>query len=344
MKKLILALLILVTIVMATSCRPYDRPEFVDIDSNETAFIIPLVQDTKSQAKYMSEEYLRENMIATKRVQIPHMWVQTGRAPFSGNWVATVRVIKVNRTPVSVTWNGNDSKTAVMLESKESIGFTLPISLTAMISEEDTPKFLNKYTSSKSLLDVVNTDVNAFIKTKSSEAFGLMTLEECKVQKAEVLKRVFEEAKVFFKDYGVTLTQFGMIDGFLYDKKEIQSAIDDQIVQQSLGRVMKEKSINAEITRELDRKNAEVAREIALENAKNVAAIETLAANTKTDIARYDAEQKLETLEVVTKIKQLEIEQTRANAFLVWAQSGGQLPNVIPEGVFTSMGLTEFFK
>jgi len=156
--------------------RPFDKPEFKEIGSNETAFIVPLTGSTDKQAGFMSEKYLQDNKVATKRIPIPHEWVQDGKKANNGHYQATIQVIIVNRTPYSVTWtkykNGQDGDLdarRIPVESTESIGFTIPISVTAMISEEDAAKFLNKYTEKRSLADVVDTDVNAYIKTKSSE-------------------------------------------------------------------------------------------------------------------------------------------------------------------------------
>jgi len=58
-----------------TGCmKPYDKPEFVEIDTSETGFLIPLEGDLTQQAKFQSEDYLKQRKVATKRVQITHRW------------------------------------------------------------------------------------------------------------------------------------------------------------------------------------------------------------------------------------------------------------------------------
>lgn len=38
------------------SCvKPYDTPEYAEIDTSETGFLIPLEGDSRSQAKFQSE-------------------------------------------------------------------------------------------------------------------------------------------------------------------------------------------------------------------------------------------------------------------------------------------------
>src|SRR2546423_5626245 len=85
-----------------TGCmRSYDKPEFVEIDTSETGFLIPLEGDAGQQEKFQSEGYLSQRKVATKRVQITHRWLQEGRMPTDGRWITTVRLLKVNRSPVT---------------------------------------------------------------------------------------------------------------------------------------------------------------------------------------------------------------------------------------------------
>jgi len=71
--------------------KAYDKPEFVEVDTSETGFLIPLEGDAGKQEKFQSEGYLRDEKVATKRVQIVHRWSQEGRMPTDGRWIATVR-------------------------------------------------------------------------------------------------------------------------------------------------------------------------------------------------------------------------------------------------------------
>src|SRR5205823_12260113 len=93
------------SIFALTGCiRSYDRPEYAEIDTSETGFLIPLEGNIATQARFQSEEYLRELKVAAKRVQITHRWSQEGRLPNSGRWIGTVRLIKVNRSPITREW------------------------------------------------------------------------------------------------------------------------------------------------------------------------------------------------------------------------------------------------
>jgi hypothetical protein len=140
-------LLLPVAMLMSTSgcIKPYDKPEYVEIDTSETGFLIPLEGDGTQQAKFQSEDYLKQRKVAAKRVQITHRWSQEGRISSNGRWIPTVRLVKVNRSPVTREWmspgmtNGEglrrpgQSDQAIWIESGDSVGFSMGFTCTAFI-------------------------------------------------------------------------------------------------------------------------------------------------------------------------------------------------------------------
>ena len=111
MKKIItIALMLVIICCLFTGCRkPYDKPEFITIEASQTAFLIPLVGDSSNQAAFESEELLLEAKVATKEIQIPHRWVQTGRQNYTGEYRASATLIVVERKPVSRSWESGDT-------------------------------------------------------------------------------------------------------------------------------------------------------------------------------------------------------------------------------------------
>ena len=270
-----------VAVVMMTtivSCRPYDRPEYVDIGTNDTAFAIKLEQKQTENA-VVGEDMWKKNLVNAKRIEIPHRWNKTGRANWKGKWIPTIKVVKVSRSPVSVLWDENSANKQIKAESKESIGFTVPITLTATIADDDAAiKFLNKWGSDKTLEDAVNTTLNAFIQDSMNKKLSALGLEEDKKQKSAIITAVGEELKAYALENGITITQFGGTSGFVYDKKEIQEAIDKQAIAQAEGKRLQEEQENQKIINatnaitaknqnDIDLKNAETARKIAEEKA-----------------------------------------------------------------------------
>ena len=106
--KRIIALVLMVTLMIPCLCacgrKPYDKPEFVTIEASQTAFLIPLVGDSGAQGVFESEALLLEAKVATKEIQIPHRWVQTGRKTYMGEWRPSATLIVVERKPVSRSW------------------------------------------------------------------------------------------------------------------------------------------------------------------------------------------------------------------------------------------------
>ncbi len=77
-----------------------------------------------------------------RETQIVHRWNQEGRPPGTGQWFATVRLVKVNRSPITRerTAEGEhmSGDKAIWIESADSVGFTC----TAFIDEKDAATFL----------------------------------------------------------------------------------------------------------------------------------------------------------------------------------------------------------
>jgi len=91
--------------------KPYDKPEYVEIDTSDTGFLIPLEGDSAKQARFESVDYLQERKVAAKRIQITHRWNQEGRISNDGRWLPLVRLVKVNRSPLTREWTAEGKHT-----------------------------------------------------------------------------------------------------------------------------------------------------------------------------------------------------------------------------------------
>ena len=99
MKKVLFMLLVMVSCVSLVGCiKPPKVEEFEEVKNNETAFLIQLEGD--QQAKLDSLESLKKMQVSAKRVGIPLRWRKTGRFSWQGNWIPTVIVLKVDRSPI----------------------------------------------------------------------------------------------------------------------------------------------------------------------------------------------------------------------------------------------------
>ncbi len=224
-KKLIVAPLLLTASLSMAGCgfvKPYEKPEFVTIEANQTAFVIPLEGKTSDQGKFESAELLKDAQVATKRVEIPHKWVKTGRLPGSGKYVDTVRVIVVDRYPATREWTG---KSSFIGESKDSVKFDQGISATAQILEEDAATFLYQY-SGKPLEEVMSKEIRNKIGSVLLEKYGTMNIDQIRVNKQDIINHVRKEVEPYFKNVGITLSNIGYIGDMKYLNQDIQAAIN----------------------------------------------------------------------------------------------------------------------
>ena len=254
-----------------TGCvKPYDEPEFVEIKPNQTAFVIPLEGKTSDQGKFESEELLKKAQVATKRIEIPHKWVKTGRFNHEGEWKDTVRVLVVDRYPETREWNG---ETAFVGESKDSIKFKQGISATAQILEEDTSTFLYQY-SGKDLKTVMDKEIRNKIGSVLLEKYGTMDIDKVRASKSDVIEHVRKVVEPYFKDRGITLSNIGYIGDLQYLQQDIQEAINKDF------KAKQEKKAQATI----NSKNEEQAQSELVQAEKKAKAMKTLEAMKELEI------------------------------------------------------------
>lgn len=231
-KKLIVLLLVIVmSCTLFAGCRkPYDKPEFITIEASQTAFLIPLVGDSTAQSAFESEELLTEAKVATKEIQIPHRWVQTGRKHWMGEWKPSATLIVVERKPISRSWESGDSTAtsankAIFGETSDQIGIYVGMNCTAMIDEKDAAKFLYRYNNTP-LESVIDTDIKKLVEDRFNIETAKYTSTELGAKKGEIMEAVKEYVIPYFKEYGITITVLGMKEGVSYENDEIQKAID----------------------------------------------------------------------------------------------------------------------
>jgi hypothetical protein len=325
---------------MSGCIRPYDTPEYAEIDTSETGFLIPLEGNSGHQAKFQSEEYLRELKVAAKRVQITHRWSQEGRLVNSGRWIPTVRLIKVNRSPVTREWTaeattGTAAKNqAIWIESSDSVGFSMGFTCTAFIPEEQAAKFLYWYPTG-SLSNVMDTEVRGRVQQVAAEIAAKYPLDALRARKQEISDAVKADVTNFFAQRGIVITTVGMFGGMTYENVEIQKAIDNTVIAQQL-KVVNEARFEAQ-QRDNDRVTleanavAERARRIASgeADAKKIAAQAEAQSIREVNKALAEAQQN----PLLYQLRSLEVERSRVEHW------NGQYPTYLLQTGATSPNL-----
>jgi hypothetical protein len=331
-------------LLLVSGCKPFDRPEYVEIDTSETGFLIPLECDSGAQARFQSEDYLLARKVATKRVQILHRWSQEGRMNSDGKWIPTVRLIKVNRSPVTREWtteslpsSGRVVRTdrAIWIESADSVGFSMGFACTAFIAEDDAARFLYWYPSG-SLSEVMDKEIRARIQQVAAEVAAKYPLDSLRAKKQEIADAVKKDVTSFFQTRGVTVTTIGMFGGMTYENPEIQRAIDQTFIAQQLKVVAEAKfqaqqKENERIELEADGVAERARREASgLADAKKTQADADSEAIRKMEKALNEAAQN----PLLLQLKALEVEKTRIEKwdgkYPTWyVGSGGAMPSLM---------------
>lgn len=229
-------------------------PEYVEIDTSDTGFLIPLEGDSTQQAQFESVDYLQARKVAAKRIQITHRWSQEGRRLNTGRWLPAVRLVKVNRSPLTREWTAEGKHTAgdkaIWIESADSVGFSMGFTCTAFIDEKDAATFLYWYPSG-SLATVMDSEMRGRIQQTAAEVAARYPLDGLRSRKQEIADAVKKDVTAFFTLRGISVTTVGMFGGMTYENPAIQKSIDETVIAQQL-KVVSEAKYEAQ-ARENDR-------------------------------------------------------------------------------------------
>jgi hypothetical protein len=232
----------------------HDYPEFVEIQSNQSAFAIPLIGANKSsQAQYGSKNYLDENKVATKRFQIQHILIRNpGWA--ADYYVPAIKLILVDRTPQMREWMDSTTKgtsakqQGFKMQSKEGIDIGTGITLSAMVTEENAALFLytfgtvndkidpNNASSNfpsvsygKSLSEITDTVVRGYVEASLEKEFMKHSFADDNEHAGEYIETIEKDVKAHFLTEGITIDYMGFA-GTLEFAEDIQKAINDVFI------------------------------------------------------------------------------------------------------------------
>lgn len=350
MKKVTVLFMLLGITLMFTGCKPYEEPVYEDIGNSETAYLIELEDD--GGVKYDSAEALDEKKVAARRVQIDRRWNKTGRMPWTGEYIPTVRVVKVDRAPVTREWtaeieNGTIKKDqGIWVESKDSIGFSTGFNCTAYVKEVDASTFLYFYPSVTSqgesrLAQVMDDEIRNKIQEVAADFSAGFDLDDLREQKQAMITKVRAEVIPFFKERGITVTTIGMFGGLSYENKNIQASIDEVFIAQQLKNQESAK-LEAMASKEerLKREGIATANQRREEAQGEADAVELAAEAEANAITLINgALKEAQSNPLFIQVKALEVETTRINrwngsvpSFVMGSDGGGFVPMIqIPE-------------
>ncbi len=286
---------------------PYNTPIFEEIEHYETAFLVQVVGDS-NQAQFDSEAYLKENQIAAKRIQIPREWVTTGRLHNSGEYMFTHRLIKVDRRPETREWTAGKGGTdtndqAIWVESKDSVGFSTDISITALIEPDNAAKFLFNYPAG-SLAKVMDTEIRSRVQKIFTELAAKDDMSDLRGKKSEIFETLDKDERLvpYFKEKGITISTVTISGGFAYENPEVQKSIDGVFIAQREEEVNQARLKAQEVENDRIKIEAAALAEAAKEKARGEAEGQKLILEVAKDAAQDP---------VFLQLKMLEVERER---------------------------------
>lgn len=227
----IIALVVMLFVLPSLACAPYKKDLLEEIAPNETAFLVPLEDTKDSQAQFQSVQYLNEKKVAGKRVTIPQRDLHKGYMPWELEYIPTMKVIKVDRTPAVREWTkATDSGTsannqAFRVESNESIDFWIGGVASASIKEEDAATFLYNFPN-KPLAQVMDSNVRNMVQKILFNEFGIRSLDQGRQDKKVIFSYTEEQVRAAFKPLGLTIDYVGGSEGMTYADPKIQEGIN----------------------------------------------------------------------------------------------------------------------
>lgn len=300
MKKFGFVLFLLLVVSLFTSCiRPYDKPTFEEVDTYETAFLIPLLSNGKqdNHEQVNGADYYKSKEVNSKLIKIPHEWIQTGRWRSTGYYRDTIKVVKVSLKPISGTWDLDD-KGIIRVETIGSQGIRVPLSFTAKILPEDAALFLSNYPS-KALEEVLDNEVNRYVADILGKSFHKVAYEDVAKKRDTILEEAYSDIKQHFAEQGITIVQMGIIDGLVYDDPTLQANIDEQAKIES-AKVIAQK--RAEL---LDLEKANKEKEARMD----VSVAQIKAATLDIELKRKRGEQEIENQKMIAQAQADAIKQ-----------------------------------
>ena len=319
-------------LIMFCSCvKPYHEALMVDIQTSEVAILVETINDNgqaiiapNNEENNSDTEFFKKRLVNARKVQIPYYWKQTHRVWFwedktTGKWTPAARLIVVDTQPETREWSSEDE--AIWVESKDSIGFSTGISITARIdNKEDAVKFLSNYPP-KNNREIITSGGDPFsveitslqqimdkeVRTKIQEVFAdeaaSFDMDELRGRKKEVMSNIREIVVPYFKERGITITTIGQFGGFDYQNPNTQLAIDkvfqaqqDQEVAKAEAKAAEERKLALKLAGEGEASKILEAKKGEAEAIKLVA-----------DAKAYELEKLNQNPEAYLRLKQLEV-------------------------------------
>ncbi len=317
-----------------------------------------------SQINSDAVNFYKNRVVNARMVEIPYYWKQTKRIKMmswehagNGEWRPAARLIVVDTAPETREWVSSHDKGSttqdqgIWAESKDSVGFSTGISITARIANmHDAIKFLANYPPEgtrtiealggaafavevSSLQDVMDNEVRTKVQEIFSYEAAGADMDLLREQKREIMDTIKAQVIPFFKERGISITTIGQFGGFTYENPKNQDAIDAVFAAQQDEEVAKAEASAAEQRKVALKLKGQGAAEQSIEQAKGraegvklEAAAEAEAIKAVADAKAYELQKLSENPAAYLALKGLEIEMERLRTW------DGKYPSYLIQG------------
>src|SRR5574344_2985757 len=213
-------------------CKPYDKPDYVEVGTNEVAFYIPLFTDdtikTEDQAFInQDEDFYKSKIVNEKLIPIAHRWIKTGRMEGEGYYTPSAKIIKVSTATYSGKWLQNTDE-AIKVETSGSQGVQIPITYTFTIKADDAALFLASNNGSSDVEFAFTEMVNKYFANYCNREFHKVAYKDVNKERDTIIDAAVAKTTEFAKEKGITIITMGVYDGLIFDDKSLQDSIDKQ--------------------------------------------------------------------------------------------------------------------
>ena len=341
---------------MFSSClfiKPYDRPEYVQIDTNETAFVIDLFADGTdgAQATLTSEDYYEKHVLNEKLVQIPHKWVKKGRLPATGEYIPKLKVVAVSNSPITGTWNDE-----IKVDTKGSQGFTVPMKYAIRITPADSGRFLSKFpanekTDARSKMvsspeKVADNQFRNVVAAELSKEFHKYEYKDVLPNRDDIVAAAIDRIQIWAEEFGITIDNLAVWNGLIPDDATLQNQMDEQAklaaqveTEKKRFDAEKQKKQNEIELQKMEAERVKVERQKKEEEAKATVSVQNILAQTSNfELDRKRKEQEIANLKLRGEAEANAIEM-RAKAL-----SNMSLPQVVTSNDLKVLGLDSLIR
>jgi hypothetical protein len=230
------------------SCSQY-RIETIQPD--EWAILVPVDGDTTQQAKDNSYVMYKDSLVSGKTITIPYKWINVGfgrsrkvlaynlyrtkRTPITRNWYSTVG----SDAGGNVVYTQKGDKAGFATESAGSTGLMIGFSITYNVKAPE--KYLFWKGTDPDLVSFGDNTIYTTLGALVNETVANYKDEEITSHKSEITKTLKDKLNgKYLTEYGVEITELGIVGGIQFDNPEIQKQIDNRMIQKMAAEAAKD--------------------------------------------------------------------------------------------------------